>query len=105
MSLAFSMVINEVVAGGMMMIGVLETRFCWLGEFICGDCITRFPFELLGAGDGGGGIEGRWGLLPSVTDLSVMPWYEPMVSILKPSVSETIRIRQLRRRSCQVDAH
>jgi len=35
---------------------------------------------------------GTWGFFaetPSVTDLSVMPWYVPIVSILKPSVSKT----------------
>lgn len=30
----------------------------------------------------------RSGFALTVTDLRVMPWYVPMVSILKPSVSE-----------------
>ena len=37
-------------------------------------------------------VAGVWAFLadtPSVTDLRVMPWYDPIVSILKPSVSNT----------------
>lgn len=61
--------------------GVLETRFCIPGG--PGDLCTLVGFAELAA------LVGCLALtVPSVTDFKVMPWYVPMVSILKPSVSK-----------------
>jgi len=76
----------------------------WTKPQMCSNPRKYIPFFWLGGGlawvmgrataavAGCWDVEGTWlgGFLaetPSVTDLRVMPWYVPIVSILKPSVS------------------
>ncbi len=73
------MVIREELADGIIIIGVRDTR-------LVGPVEGRgWATAVLGATAVGGAALRGW--VPSVTDLSVMPWYVPVVSILKPSVS------------------
>lgn len=66
MSLTLYIDMREVVAAGMITIGVREVRFCSCP----GDCRGGV------AGTGFGGIVAGRGIfaLPSVTDLRVIPW-------------------------------
>uniref|UniRef100_A0A6B0UM59 Putative secreted protein n=1 Tax=Ixodes ricinus TaxID=34613 RepID=A0A6B0UM59_IXORI len=90
MSFALYMVMSEVVAAGMMMMGVRDTL---LGTGR-GAGAAAVEEGVVGTGAGAGaGATGRLGWVPSVTDLRFMPWYVPIVSILKPSVSSFPRKR------------
>lgn len=75
-----------------MMMGVLETLFevgglfttaCW--GVVDGSWVVGWALLMTGGVAAGSCF---FGWFPSVTDFSVIPWYVPMVSILKPSVSD-----------------
>lgn len=72
------MVIREELADGIIMIGVRDTR-------LVGPVEGRGWATAVGATAVGAAALRGW--VPSVTDFSVIPWYVPVVSILKPSVS------------------
>lgn len=88
------MVMRDVLADGMMMIGVREILLVGPveGRGWPAKETAAMPPAKVAAPPAGTGATALRGWLPSVTDLSVMPWYVPVVSILKPSVSKKIII-------------
>lgn len=72
---------RDELAEGMMMMGVLETRLDGPEDGLGNWGLTAVGTTAVGVG-------ALRGWLPSVTDLRVIPWYVPVVSILNPSVSE-----------------
>ena len=105
MSLALYMVMSDFGAAGMMMMGVLDTRFPDpLPLPAAGAPPTgrgTLPVGLLGppplaAAAAAAAALRAWlaaAWLPSVTDFKVMPEKVPVVSMLKPCVSSLLRKR------------
>lgn len=84
MSFELNMVMSDVAAAGMIITGVREPFFkfgggrAWEIGRGCGIAVGRGVWVFLARA-------------PSVTDFRVIPWYVPIVSILKPSVSDRKR--------------